>query len=145
MSKNTLAEYSRKLLELSNVETPEEVYSTLISAIDEKLKSKGSNDDTDRVKDIQSKVEKHYELESGSLVNSFTVKDRRLTEPKLVWVMVCLHIFEGDRKKVKNLIGNGLGSQKVYTCYQQFKNLSENVPHEKKIKTVYNAIIKSYE
>jgi len=145
MAGNTLNEFSRKLIELSNVLTADEVYSTLISAINEKLHSTGSSTDIERVKEIQVEVEKVYKLKSGALINSFRLKDRNLTEPKLVWVIVCLHVFDGDRSKVEKLIGNGLTHQKVYTCSRELERLDDKIPHEKKIREIFNTIIKSYE
>ena len=142
---NKLSEFASKLIEYSNVASEDEVYSTLIKAINKELHKTGTTNELELVKEIRNEVEKHYELEKKALANSFNIKDRTLTEPKLVWVMVCLFVFDGDRQKVKKFIGNGISSQKVYTCHKEFKQLSDKVDHERKIKEIYNLIIQSYE
>jgi len=142
---NTLTNFAEKLIEFSNVASEEEVYSTLIKAIDNRLNKSSAKNDCFIVQKIQTEVETRYNLQKNALVNSFIVKDRTLTVPKLVWVMVCLYVFDGDRKKVKKLIGNGLTGQKVYTCHREFKQLSDKRESHKKIKEIYNIIIESYE
>ena len=150
-----LSEFAEKLIEFSAVASEEEVYSTLIKAINNELDKVGTESDKpldehhsrdlDTVKEIRKMVETQYKLQKRALITAFLHKDRSLTEPKLVFVMVCLFVFDGNRKKVQNLIGRGLTGQKVYTCHREFKMLSDNIPHEQKIKEIYHLIIKSYE
>jgi hypothetical protein len=95
--------------------------------------------------DLRTKVEHEFNLDPGSLINSFNLKKRHLTDPKLVWVNLCLHYTKGDRMKVLRMVENGLTYQKIYMCSKEFNELNEKIPHHKSIIEKYHNIIKSYE
>jgi len=136
---------AKKLVELSDHTSEKEIIQTLIVALDSKLESYNGEKDKKIVLNLQRIVEKHYGLKKGGLTNSFKHKDRELTEAKFMWVIISLHVFLDDRKKVQRLISNGITRQKVYTCKRTFDELNEKLPHEKKLKQTYKQIIQSYE
>ena len=142
---NQLTQFAERLIEFSSVADDSEVYSTLKRAIDDKLSDNGGFADVKLIGELRGLIECEYQLKPNALKNSFNLKDRELTEPKLLWVVVSLHFFKNDRKKIKKLISNGITSQKIYTCIKQFNELSERIPHEKKIKESYTKIIQTYE
>jgi hypothetical protein len=145
MARKKIQCFAEKLVELSNVAPENEVFDTLINALSNKIKSVNGKEENKIVKKIQTLVEKHYQLQRGSLDNSFKRKDRDLTEAKFMWVVITLHVFKNDRNKVERLISNGITRQKVYTCKRTFEELKDKIPHEKAIKETYKIIIQSYE
>ena len=122
----------------------EEVLETMTNALDRKLSKIDVNNDPELVEDLRVRIESHYKLTDGALHNAFRSKSEHLTEPKLVWVMCCLHFFKGDRPKVERLVKNGVTRQHIYTYNRNFNNLGE-LAHERKIKDNYAIIIKCYE
>lgn len=139
--------FAKKLIELSYHTSEKEIFQTLTNALDQKLETYGISGDQEQqiVTKIRQLVEDHYDLKKGALINSFNSKERRLTEPKFLWVVISLHVFEGDRPKLLRVIGNGCNRQKIYSCMIAFENLNDKIPHERRIKETYNEIIQSYE
>ena len=95
MSNNKLVIFAERLIECSNHISEEELWDFLIGSLDKKLEEGGE------VNSISEKIRKHiegyYNLSPNALNNAFNVKDRHLTEPKFMWVMISLHIFKGKR------------------------------------------------
>jgi hypothetical protein len=116
----------------------------MTDALDRKLSKIELKNDPELVEDLRVRIESFYNLSEGSLHNSFKSKSEHLTEPKLVWVMCCLHFFKGDRPKVERLIRNGITRQTIYTYNRKFNDLGE-LPHEQKIKQNYDIILKFYD
>jgi hypothetical protein len=145
MSNNKLVTLAERLIECSRFVSQDELVDSLIIFLDEKKEEHGESDSI--ADKIRLHIEKFYELPPNALNNSFNVKDRHLTEPKFMWVMISLHIFKGDRKQVKKFIENGITSQKIYTCNKQFQNL-EDIYTEKeaeRLRETYKNIIETYE
>lgn len=143
MSKK-IQQFAEKLVELSDHHSEGEIIDILITALDGKLEKVNGQREKEIVKQVQRLVESHYKLREGALDNSFKQKDRTLTEAKFMWIVITLHVFNGDRNKTEKHIKNGVTRQKVYTCMKTFEELSDKVPHEKEIKETYKIIIQSY-
>jgi hypothetical protein len=134
MSKS-LSQLANRLIRVIEIYDEKEAYNTVLNALDDKIEnSEAETSEQFFVNDIRSQIEKEFELPSGSLKNSFNVKDRCLTTPKLIWVIVVLNKFNFDRAKAEKLIGNGIHRQKIYTCIKEYRELSNKVPHDKLVK-----------
>jgi len=121
-----------------------DILDTITTALERKVSKVELENDPELVEDLRVRIESYYKLTDGSLNNSFRSKSEHLTEPKLVWVMCCLHFFKGDRPKVQRFIKNGITKQTIYTYNRKFNNLGD-LPHEKKIKNNYKIILSHYE
>jgi len=139
-----LHSFVESLGNLLKVTSEDDALETMTNALDRRLSKIEVKNDPELVEDIRVHIERHYKLSSGSLNNAFLQKSNHLTEPKLVWVMCCLHFFKGDRPKTIRLVQNGVSKQTVYNYVRKFNDLGE-LPHEKSIKENYDIIIKSYE
>lgn len=145
ITNNRLTKLIEGFIVLTNIADEKTVYETLHSAIFGKIKKINGSGEQSTVRTIQDLVEAEYNLCKGALNNSFPLKDRELTEPKFMWVMVVLTIFKGDRAKVKRLIGNGVTRQKIYYCNTKFVSLSEKIKPDKEIIIKYHKLIHTYE
>jgi len=145
ITNNRLTKLIEGFIVLTSIADEKSVYETLHSAIFGKIKKINGNGEQQTVKNIQKLVEVEYDLPKGALNNSFPLKDRELTEPKLMWVIVVLTVFKGDRAKVKRLIANGVTRQKIYYCNAKFTTLSEKIKPDKEIIIKYQKIIHTYE
>lgn len=146
MSTN-ISKLANKIAELAKIVNSEEVVETLIDAVDKKLESKNADYYTETVSKIRVLIEKHYSLSPSDLNNSFCMKDRKLTHPKILWVILVLEEFRGDRKLTAKHISNGLNSQKVYNYIQSYTNLEETFGTKISIEInkAYNKLKQSYE
>ena len=142
-----LAKLAERLLEFSKVSNEGEIVDFLISSIEQKMKLEGISESGIAVFKIRTLVEKHYGLHKTELNNSYLLKDRKLTEPKFMWVIITLQLFHGNRKKTLKEIRNGLSRQKVYTCFKQWNNLSAffSETDSNALKNTYKKILESYE
>lgn len=131
-----LAEYMRHAPE-------KQVFDTLNKAIDQELQDLGSPKQRESVLRIQSFVEKEYKLPRGSLTNCFSQKNRTLSEPKKMWVLVTCTIIK-DEKSVERLIANGLKRGHIYRYQHEFLEMTDRLKHHKIFKEKFNKIIKSY-
>lgn len=145
MSGTKLTQLIEGVITLSGITDENTVFETLQSAITNKIKTVGGNTDQKIVDEIQLAVENHYNLKSGALSNSFSCKDRSLTEPKFMWVIIVLHLFKENRSKTKKFISNGLTRQKVYKCHSEYKQLDESIKPDRQLIETFTKIIKTYE
>jgi hypothetical protein len=142
MASQKLYIFAERLFECLSSLEQDEILDTLTEALDSKL-----TDTPSISQKVRKLVEEEYDLDPTVLDNSFNHKDRNLTEPKFMWVVVTLHMCKGDRKETKRLIGNGVTKQKIYTCNKHFSNL-EDIYTEKdanRIKATFEKLIQSYE
>ena len=140
-----LEKFGEKLIEFSKKTGEKKALGRLEKFMDKELLIHDSPEDQQLAKDVRQKIEKYYKLKPAELLDSYRTKYQSLTIPKLMWVAVCMHVFNDDRKKVLRLIGNGISRQKVYTCIKYFESLKEAFAHEKEIKDSYQEIINTYE
>jgi len=145
MSNNKLVTLAERLIECSKFINQDELVDFLISSLNQKKKEHGS--DNNVADKVRVHIENFYCLSPNALNNAFNVKDRHLTEPKFMWVMISLHILKGQRKEVKKFIGNGITSQKIYTCNKEFQNLEDiyTVKEADRLRETYKKIVETYE
>lgn len=145
MSKNKMSIFFGKIQELLAVEPSEEVaINVMIDAIDERLGSTVGND-AEKVKIIRELIESQFVLTSAQLDFCFTFKDRAVTIPKLIWVIVSINVLNGDRSRVRRIIGNGLTNQKIYSCLKTYEELNDKISYDREIKQHITSIIELYE
>jgi len=144
-SSKKLAEIGSLLIDFSGIASEEDVFETILSALRHGLEIHGLSEEKSVVEDIRKRIEQHYKLPEDSLINSFKKKDRYLTEPKLIWVIICLKIFNNERSKVENLISNGCSYQYIYMCHRKFQKLDSKYKVDRDILSNYKAIIETYE
>ena len=135
--------FFEKLAEYMKLAPEKEVFDTLNNAIDTELQTLGKSKEKEIVAKIQFFVEKEYSLTKGSLSYCFSQKERHLTEPKKLWVLVVCALIT-DTKMVIKYIGNGLTRGHIYRYQDEFLDMSDKLKHQRIFKEKFNKIIKSY-
>jgi hypothetical protein len=140
---NRKSSFFEKLADYMKIAPEREVFDTLNQAIDERIEALGGDKEKQLVVDIQQTVEEAFNLNPGSLENSFSQKLTHLSDPKKIWVLVCYALIP-NQKKVLKLIGNGLKRGHIYRYQKEFTELSDNIKHHRNFKSKFEQILNTY-